>query len=172
MVGKNLVTSFVRGWNFTRGETLEILNSLTDAKLKFKPGNPSIKVAQDNRFQTLAYQFACIGRTQLVYTKAIQTGWMDFSLFSSPEMPSKVDFKTKGELLKFLGKTDKEWIEMVRSRREQEDFEVKWPGFNKSLVNHIASLAEHERIHHGQIISYFSLAGFELPEAFKRNWAL
>lgn len=76
---QSVLSAFINGWNFTRSETLEILNSLDDERLLFKP---------------------------------------------------------KGE---------------------------KWQ---------LASLSEHERLHHGQFISYFTLAGFELPKAFKSNWAL
>ena len=161
---KNLVTGFVRSWNFTRGETMEILNSLTEKKLQFK--------TKGERFQTLAFQFACMGRTQLVYARAIKSGWMDFSLFSSEEMPKKENFTTKEELLKLLDKADKEWIEAIRKRREQADFSIKWPGVNKNILQHIMSLAEHERLHHGQRVTYFSMAGFEMHENFKRNWAL
>ncbi len=161
---KDFVTSFVRSWNFTRSETLEILNSLTNTQLKFKP--------KGKKWQTMAWQFACIGRTQLVYAQAIKSGFMDFSLFHSEEMPQKTDFTTKEELLEFLKKCDKEWIEAIRSRRMEEEFVVVWPGFKKSLPVHITGLVSHERLHHGELIAYFTLAGIELPENFKSNWAL
>ncbi len=164
MIYKNLVNSFVRNWNFTRNETLQILNSLNDKQLEFKPDG--------EKWKPIYWEFGCLGRTQLVYANAIETGKMDFSLFLSDKLPSKDENKTKKEIIKFLEKTDKEWTDAVRSRRREEDFLVVWPGFKRPLVNHISTLMTHERIHHGQLISYFTMAGFELPSEFKLNWNL
>lgn len=161
---KNFVTSFVRSWNFVRSETLNILDSLDDEKLLYRP--------EGEKWQPLYWEFGCIGRTQLVYADAIKTEKMNFSLFHSDTLPTKVENKTKGEIQAFLEQTDKIWIEAIRARRMQEDFLVKWPGFNQPLPTHISALISHERLHHGQFISYFTLAGFELPKEFKLNWAL
>ena len=161
---KNLVTSFIRQWKFVRKETIEILNSLTDEQLQFLP--------KGEKWQPLFFQFSCIGRTQLIYTEAVKTGVMDFSLFGSKTLPKKTDYQTKVALVKFLQKTDQEWMKAIRTQRSDEDFVIKWPGFSQPLTTHIASLENHERLHHGQLISYFTLAGFALPQEFKTNWAL
>ncbi len=161
---KNLITNHVRSWNFTRSETLEILHSLDDKKLQFKP--------EGNTWQPLFWEFGCIGRTQMVYSNAILTGKMDFSFFDSDKLPTKTTNQTVKDIEKFLEKTNTEWLELIRSKRRDEDFKVKWPGNNMPLTVHIASLANHERLHHGQFISYFTLAGFDLPKNFKTNWAL
>lgn len=161
---RDLVSVFTSSWNFTRGETLEILDSLNDAELRFKP--------QGDKWQTLYWEFGCLGRTQIVYTKAIETGIMDFSLFSSTSLPSQKDNKTKTSIKKFLEKSNSAWLEEIKEREKDESFLISWPGFKMPLVKHIASLAEHERLHHGQFISYFTLAGLELPPKFKSNWNL
>ena len=161
---KDFVTSFVRQWNYTRSETLEILNILDDQKLQFKPGA--------SKWQTLYSQFGCIARTQMVYARAIEEGKMDYGWFHEPSLFSKSAFQTKSEILKLLDRADKGWIEAIRKKREDEKFKISWPGFNFSLPNHITALISHERLHHGQILSYFTLAGFELPPKFKNNWSL
>ncbi len=161
---KDLVTNFVRSWNFTRSETLAILNSLSDSELSFKP--------EGEKWQPLFWEFGCIGRTQMVYTEAVISGEMDFSLFSSPSLPDKSEFKDKPSLLAFLKESDRKWIEVIRSKREEEEYKIAWPGFNQPLITHITSLISHERLHHGQFISYFTMAGFTLPKSFKENWAL
>jgi len=164
MIYKNLVNSFVRNWNFTRSETLEILDSLNDKKLEFKP--------KGEKWQPLYWEFGCLIRSQIIYTEAIGTGKMDFSLFVSKEIPKKDAYQTKSQILKALEESDKKWTNVVRSRRREEDFQVIWPTFKRPFIQHIAKLSEHERIHHGQIISYFTLAGFDLPSKFKTNWNL
>lgn len=157
---KDFVTSFVRQWNFTRSETLEILNSLSDEELRFKP--------EGKTFQPLYYQFGCILRTQVVYTRAIVEGKMDFTWFHEESLL----VKTRKELKAKFEKADKEWGMAIKNKRRDEKFKIAWPGFKQSVPNHIVSLVAHERLHHGQLITYFTLAGFELPKNFKNNWAL
>lgn len=161
---KQLVNSFIDGWNSTRAETLEILDSLDNKKLQFKP--------KGEKWQKLYWEFGCIGRTQIVYAEAVKTGKMDFSLFHSAHMPKKTDNQTKKSIKKFLEETNKKWVSAIKSKAENEDYKIAWPGFKMPLLNHVASLAEHERLHHGQFISYFTIADFKLPKGFKSNWAL
>lgn len=164
MIYKNLVTNFVRQWNYTRDETLELLDCLTDDQLQWKP--------EGEKWQPFYFQFGCIGRTQIVYTKAIETGSMDFTYFRSPDLPKKDTFQTKDTLREFLKKTDTDWTNAIRTKRRDEEYSVSWPGFTQPLTVHITSLSNHERLHHGQLVSYFTLANIDLPQNFKQNWAL
>lgn len=151
---------FITRWHFVRSETLEILGSLDDSQLQFKPDG--------DKWQALFYQFSCMARTQLVYAIAAETGVMDFAVFGSKDLPSKDDYQTREALTSFLHASDKRWLKSLANNHGG----VMWPDAQKSLNLHIAALTEHERLHHGQLISYFTLAGFELPKGFKRNWAL
>lgn len=164
MIYQNLLTSFINGWNSTRSETIEILLSLTDEQLQFKP--------KGDKWQPLYWEFGCIGRSQIVYTKAVETGKMDFSLFHSSLIPKKTDYQTRESILQFLKDMDLNWIKAIKNKTKDENFKVIWPDVQMPLIKHISSLVEHERLHHGQFISYFTLAGFELPKGFKSNWAL
>lgn len=150
----------VADWQFTRSETLELFNTLNDEALAFKPDG--------QRWQPVAYQFACIGRTQLVYAKALLEGKMDFAYFGDPMLPSKQAMHTHDDLQKLLTDAEVAWQEALKSGKK----EVKWPGSTKSVVGHTGRLIAHERIHHGQLIGYFTLAGWDLPPNFKQNWAL
>jgi len=140
---------FIKRWQFTRSETIEILQSLTDEQLQFKPDG--------EKWQPIFHQFGCIARTQLIYAKAAES-----------DMPDKDTKQAQGEILKLLNESNEAWLAAL-SKNENG---VKWPDQLKPIEIHIMSLAEHERLHHGQLISYFTLAGFELPSDFKRNWAL
>lgn len=161
---KNLVTSFVRSWNFTRSETLQILNALTDEQLKFRPAGA--------KWKPLYNQFSCIILTQLVYTRSIEEGRMDYKWFHEEEITKRTNFTSKEDLLKALEEADKKWVQVIRNKREEDDYKIKWPGFNQNLLNTINSLVAHERLHHGQLISYFTAANFELPPKFKDNWSI
>jgi hypothetical protein len=151
---------FIARWNFVRFETLEILDTLTDEQLQFKPTGDT--------WQPLFYQFGCIGRTQLVYAKAVESGQMDLSLFGSSSLPNKDDNQSKERIINFLEKCNQSWLRAMSVNNNG----VEWPAGRISLLLHISSLAEHERLHHGQLISYFTLTGFKLPKNFKSNWAL
>lgn len=96
---KDLLLSFIDGWNFTRNETIEILMSLDDKKLQFKPTG--------NKWQPLYWEFGCLGRTQIIYTEAIKAGKMDFSLFHSPKMPKTTDFQSQKSIKEFLTNANK-----------------------------------------------------------------
>lgn len=169
---KNFVTGFVRQWNFTRSETLEILESLTDEQLNFKPKEMPTTLLKEREWQTLGYQFGCILRTQLVYTRAIREVKMDYSWFHDPQLMDKNQFKKVKDLQLALEKANQDWLEAIRTKRRDEEFKISWPGFKTFIPNHITALIAHERIHHGQLITYLTLAGIEFPKNFKANWAL
>ncbi len=149
-----------KDWQFVRSETLEILNALDDDRLAFCPSG--------DQWQPVSYQFACIARTQVVYANALQDGVMDFAAFGDASLPSKQSLRTKSELQEILHDAEALWQNAIQSGAPT----VAWPGVSRSAASHVYRLASHERIHHGQLISYFTLAGWDLPEQFKRNWAL
>lgn len=49
---------------------------------------------------------------------------------------------------------------------------VRGWNFTRGETMEILNALDDERLHHGQFISYFTLAGFELPKGFKSNWDL
>lgn len=151
---------FINRWQFVRSETLEILQSLSDEDLQFRPAG--------NTWQPLYYQFGCIIRTQLIYAEAARSGQMDFALFHASRFPAKADYQSVQSISSHLASSNKQWLDAVSLNTGS----VVWPDGTASIAQHIARLAEHERLHHGQLISYCTLAGFELPPEFKQNWAL
>lgn len=150
----------VRDWRFVRSETAEILSALNDETLVFKP--------EGDRWQPVYYQFACMARTQMVYTRALSEGKMDFAYFGDPMLPDKHVLRTKADLQKWLNDADKAWQEAMQKGKK----EVKWPGVTITAASHASRLMGHERIHHGLLIAYFTLGGWDLPPNFKQNWAL
>lgn len=149
----------ISAWIFTRQETAELLNCLSDERLLFKPDG--------EKWQPLYYQFSCMIRTQYVYAKALHTGLMDFAYFGDSTLPTKHDSRTKAALQDEFSRVKTEWQNAIETGKS-----VDWPDGKTSVDGHIYKLIAHERLHHGQIISYFTLAGIELPPVFKANWAL
>lgn len=147
-------------WRFVRSETLELLSVLSDETLLFKP--------EGDKWQPAYYQFACIARTQMVYAKALAEGKMEFKFFGDPMLPDKHVLRAKADLLRWLNDSDKAWLEALKNAKG----DVKWPGMSVTVSSHASRLMGHERIHHGLLIAYFTLAGWDLPPNFKQNWAL
>lgn len=152
-------TEAIDAWIFARGETRELLGSLTDEQLLFKP--------EGDKWQPLYYQFACMVRTQLVYAKALQAGVMDFGYFADASLPAKHSLKTQEALSAAMDAAVDIWKTAIATGNS-----VDWEGQTASTAGHIYRLISHERLHHGQLISYFTLAGYDLPPKFKGNWAL
>lgn len=152
----------LREWKLVRAETDELLESLSDKKLAYRP--------EGEKWQTLGYQFACIGRTQLVYARALQKGVLEFADFNDKSLPNKQDILTKHQLQELLTWANNEWLAVI----EEGLAKVRWPGRGPVLskVSHVYRLISHERLHQGQLISYFTLGGFELPHYFKQHWTL
>lgn len=150
----------LRDWRHARSETLELLGSLSDEDLLFRP--------EGFGWQPLFYQFACMARTQLVYAKALQSRSMDMQYFSDPALPDKQQ-QNNHERLKALFQQ----AEIIWQSATQTGVSVHWPdGDTISLPAHIYRLIGHERLHQGQLISYFTMAELSLPPKFKQNWAL
>ncbi|HLZ15237.1 MAG TPA: DinB family protein [Candidatus Saccharimonadales bacterium] len=149
----------MREWRLARAETLELLGALSDQDLLFRPVGA--------KWQPLYYQFACMARSQLVYARALQTGKMDFAYFTDPMLPDKQVQNDQERLKALFTQAERAWLTAV-----QTGTGVQWPEYTLSLPAHIYRLISHERLHHGQLISYFTMAELELPEHFKQNWAL
>jgi len=146
-------------WIFTRSETRELLGSLTDEQLLFRPQGP--------KWQPLYYQFSCLVRVQLAYAKALRTGEMDFAYFVDKSLPGKHSLTTRRQLDAAFDGTREIWMSAISAIGS-----VHWLDQELSVAAHIYRLVSHERLHQGQLISYFTMAGYELPPNFKQTWAL
>lgn len=149
----------INAWIFTRGETRELLGALSDEQFQFRP--------EGEKWQPLYYQFGCIIRTQYIYAKALETGVMDFAYFADASFPDKHASRTKAELARAFEAASRHWEEVLADAKF-----VDWQGQTISSAGHVYRLIAHERLHHGQLISYFTMANIELPPNFKQNWAL
>lgn len=146
-------------WIFTRSETRELLRSLTDEQLLFKPNG--------SKWQPLYYQFTCMLRVQLAYAKALRTSEMDFAYFVDKSLPGKHSLKSRQQLEAAFDGVKDIWQSAITAIGS-----VKWHDQYVSVAGHIYRLVSHERLHQGQLVSYFTLAGYNLPPEFKQNWAL
>ena len=111
---------FIERWQFVRSETLELLLSLFDEQLQYKPSG--------EKWQPIYYQFGCIGRTQQIYTAALVGGKMDFSLFGSPTFAKKDTNQTNESIRIFLKQCNDSWLGALHKNFNN----VAWPNGVKS----------------------------------------
>lgn len=112
----------------------------------------------DPRFKSFAWEFACIVRTRLCYLKGLKTGKLDFS--DQEDILNKEILETcsKKEILELLSQLTNDFITEIERINSLEGIK---------LINWIL---QHERIHHGKLILYFSQIGLEIPKSFKKTW--
>lgn len=160
---QQIIKSLLDGWKFTRRQTSELLESLADKDLNFTPkGSP--------KFKDLQSQFACLGATQLAYTRMLEEKKTFISKYFEPFKKELIKLRKKSELRKKLEKIDKEFQKTILKSKDGDCFD--WGDVKTPVWRIITLLQEHERLHHGQLISYFTLAGFKFPAGFKQTWDL
>lgn len=149
-------------WSYTLSHRYELLGGLKDKDLEFTP-------TQSKKFKDLQYQFACIGLTQLSYAKMLREGRFSSKYFSIFET-ELTKLRNKRELMAKLKEIDKEFKKEILKYSDKDTF--LWEDIKIPVWRIITFLQEHERLHHGQLISYFTLAGLKFPSQFKKDWNL
>jgi uncharacterized damage-inducible protein DinB len=143
---------FKSEWKFTRGLTLELLDSLTDADLGETPG-PAVG--------PFWKQFRHVGRLQECYMEALNT------------KKAKFDYRnkryrggcSKSALRAYLRALDRELIQTFE--RVDWNASIEWEGEMISVVQHLMRMLAHETLHHGQWILYARLMEKSLPPGWK-----
>lgn len=137
---------------FTRGLTIELLDSLTDAELGQGPGRD---------LGPFWKQFRHVGRLQECYQDALKTGRIKFDY----------DHKryrggcSRDALKNYLKELDEELLRAI----EQVDssMSINWDDDNIGVFQHLMRMASHEILHHGQWILYARLMELKLPPSWK-----
>lgn len=144
-------------FKWSRNNTLLILQELSDTDLNLKP--------EGDKWQNLGFQFACLVTTTDTYFRKI-TKFKD-SKYGKVYFERKVytkDDLTSGELLfKILESQVEQLNDLLKEMDEK--------ALDKHL-RHLLNITNHEYLHQGQLVSYFTMFGKKLPARFKKSWAL
>lgn len=152
-----LAEKWMMSFKWSRNNTLEILQSLTDVDLKLKPVG--------DKFQDLGFQFACLATTTDTYLRRI-TKHEDKSfgkLYLNGKMLTKSDLNTGQQLHQIL----EDQITQINDLLIDISGEVL-----VEHLRHLINISDHEYLHQGQLVSYFTWLGKALPSRFKKAWAL
>jgi uncharacterized damage-inducible protein DinB len=139
-------------WKFTRGLTLELLDSLTDAELGETPG-PGVG--------PFWKQFRHVGRLQECYMEALNTKKIKFD-YSNKRYRSGC---SKNALKAYLRALDRELVQAIE--RVDWNATIEWEGGRVAVFQHLMRMLAHETLHHGQWILYARLLEKSLPSGWK-----
>lgn len=145
-----LVQNLKNSWRNTNTATVSFATCVPQSMWQTKPF--------EKRFTTYSWEFACLARTRLCYLKGLKTGVLEFK--PNADIPDKKAIAAwdKSAVLESLANTARDILQEI----ENVDTPKK-AGF-------IISLLQHERIHHGKLILYFSTSEIEIPLTFKKTW--
>ena len=143
---------FKSEWKFTRGLTLELLDSLTDAELSQTP-SPELG--------PFWKQFRHVGRLQECYMEALNTKKIKFD-YRNKRYRSGC---SKNALKAYLRALDRELVQTFEG--VDSDATIGWEGEMVSVFQHLMRMLAHETLHHGQWIVYARLMGKQLPPGWK-----
>ena len=143
---------FKNEWTFTRGLTLDLLDSLSEVELSEPPGRD---------LGPFWKQFRHVGRLQECYQDALNTGRIKFDYDHKRYRGSC----SREALKNYLQELDRELLQAI----EQVDWNmsIDWDGDNIGVFQHLMRMASHEILHHGQWILYARLMEKKLPPSWK-----
>jgi hypothetical protein len=139
-------------WTFTRGLTLDLLDSLSEVELSEPPGRD---------LGPLWKQFRHIGRLQECYQNALNTGRIKFDY----------DHKryrggcSRDTLKNYLQEIDGELLRAIEHM--DWNMSINWDGKDVGIFQHLMRMQSHEILHHGQWILYARLMELKLPASWK-----
>jgi len=148
-------------WRFYRSHTLDFLEMLTEEKICYKLPRPGL--------DTFGKHFLEMAEVQKSYTKALETGKIDFSV-GNHEQP-KI-YKRKSKLRAHFEKMDHYMVRTLERIRDVSR-EIDW-GLGKdnpNVLEHLHFLIQHEILHHGQLVAFAYLFSLPVPESIVNTWA-
>ena len=143
---------FKSEWKFTRGLTLELLDSLTDAELSQTP-SPELG--------PFWKQFRHVGCLQECYMEALNTKKIKFDYRNKRYRGGC----SKSALKAYLRALDRELVQAFEGI--DSNATIGWEGEMVSVFQHLMRMLAHETLHHGQWIVYACLMGKQLPPGWK-----
>lgn len=151
-----------KNFKWTRNNTIQLFEEAQNNNIL----NYTSTSAEKSRytFQPLLFQFQCIiSTTDTYYRKLTANKNQNFGVLVR-ENQSTPKGNIPAEEIKNLLK-----IQLIQLEELLRDFDLKRV---EKDINSISNISNHEYLHQGQMIIDFRETGKELPERFRKSWAL
>lgn len=148
-------------WRFYRSHTLDFLEILTEEEICFKLPRPGL--------DTFGKHFLEMAEVQKSYTKALETGKIDFSVGNYDQHEI---YEKKSKLRAHFLKMDEQMVTVLK-RIKVIDRRIDW-GLgedNPDILEHLQFIIQHEILHHGQLVAFAYLLSLPIPESIINTWA-
>ncbi len=149
-----------KSFKWTRNITIQLLETAEKNQiLDFAP-----KANDKFSFQPVSFQFLCIVTTTDTYFRKV-TGHKNHSygvLVQGETVTKKSDIPLSS-LTKLLEEQLKSFENILKNVDEKEAEEV---------ISQLMTMSNHEYLHHGELLLMIRQAGVELPDRFRKAWAL
>lgn len=143
-------------WQYTRRLSYDLLKSLNQSELLWKPGPGTGEFWK---------QFRHVGRVQEDYLTALDSGSIAFSC----QNKSYSAGPNKDALCKYLSDLDQALTTKLKNIDPNK--QIDWFGESVDVKEHLARLHAHETLHQGQWIVYCQLSGRDYPASWS-DWGL
>lgn len=153
----NLTTTITTHWHGLRTMTYDLLDQLGPADMEQTLPFPTS--------QKLGYQFICMLGTQESWLSKLERGeWEGWScsLWTDDGPPPTI-----GQIRQRMQSTDERMLALL----QRGDLLHAFPNGTAPL-EHYLRLAEHESLHHGQLINFIYALELPIPDSWADNWAL
>lgn len=150
MENGRLIQELKNAWRNSNSATAGFLAGVPAEVLHTKPFNP--------RFTSFAWEFACLTRTRYCYLDGLRTGKVDFSDREGIPNKDQLAQESNGQFQERLSQTSNDILTEIEKINSSDQ------------VATISWLLQHERVHHGKLMLYLSIAGLPLPESFVKTW--
>jgi hypothetical protein len=152
-----LLKNLIDNWNEVNQTTLDLLNSLPEQYYHSKPFQP--------RFKSFAWEFSCVFSTRVGYIKGLSEKVLDEKCFQEDD--KKLEKLSKKEIIQKIKETNTKIIEIIK------DEKIKTIDYwNKKSTKEITIswLMQHEQLHYGKLILYFSKLNLKIPKLLQEMW--
>ena len=146
-------------------ENFRQVNEVTLDFLKLIPEQLFHQKAFKGRFQSFAWEFACIITTREMYINGLKNGTLNEKTVcrSDTELEKLSQAKIREDILK----TCQELLNLIK------DEKIKKINFWGKIIEKpalISWLLQHEQLHFGKLMLYLSNVGIKLPQFLKEMW--
>ena len=148
-----MLDKVIEEYKFVRKLSLDLLSRLSPEALPYAPLDG---------MGAFWRQFRHVGRVQEDYSRAIESGRVEFSTVKS----SYSGGPSQQQLCEYLKQCDEIMFEKLSASPANPDLLIDWFGDKVGLTEHMVRLVAHETFHHGQWVIYMQGLGAKMPESW------
>jgi uncharacterized damage-inducible protein DinB len=152
-----LLKNLIDNWNEINQTTLELINSVPSEYYYIKPFK--------SRFKSFAWEFSCIFSTRIGYIRGLSEKILNEKCFQEDD--KKLEKLSKEEMIQRIKETNIKFIEIIKNEKIKT---IDYWNEKNTKESVISWLMQHEQLHYGKLILYFSKLNLKIPKSLQEMW--